>query len=43
MSLALGLICDIKEFGNGIRDILSRRHSLLCHSRAMFTQDVALP
>ena len=26
-----------------MRDILSRRHSLLCHGRAMFTQDVALP
>ena len=43
MLLALGLILTQKKFGDGMHDILSRRHSLLRHSRAMFTRDVALP
>ena len=42
MLLALGLICDQKKCGNGVRDILRRRHSLLRYSREMFTPDVAL-
>ena len=29
--------------GNGVRDISSRRHSLLRHTMAMFTRDVELP
>ena len=32
-----------KKCDNGVRDISSRRHSLLRHSRAMITRDVALP
>ena len=32
-----------KKFGNVMRDILGSCHSLLRHSRAMFTRDVALP
>ena len=43
MLIALVLICDKKKFGNGMRDILSRRHSLWRRCRAMFKRDVALP
>ena len=32
-----------QKCGNGVGNILSRRHSLLRHSRAMITRDVALP
>ena len=32
-----------QKCGNGVGNILSLRHSLLRHSRAMITRDVALP
>ena len=32
-----------KKCSNGVRDISSRRHSLLHHTRTMFTRDIELP